>query len=209
VNSPEQHLVAMEFDRAYPALQSLTPRSLVIRSLDECAGAGKQLGYPVFVKGAVKSYKEVGWAACVAEDEAGLRALAEKLLAREPRSRGRVIVRELVRFRSIDSDFSGFPIGREYRVFVYGEAVIACGFYWDDYTGAVPLAPVEEKTVRELAKEAARRLAVPFLAVDVGQLESGDWIVVEVGDGQFSGLSHVPVLEFWGKLKDIQLPSQA
>jgi hypothetical protein len=50
--------------------------------------------------------------------------------------------------------------------------------------------------------KAAARLNVPFIAVDVGQLESGDWIVIETGDAQFCGLSHVPVLELWGKIKD-------
>jgi len=41
------------------------------------------------------------------------------------------------------------------------------------------------------------------MIVDVGQLESGEWIVIEVGDGQFAGLSQVSVLELWSKLKDI------
>jgi hypothetical protein len=41
--------------------------------------------------------------------------------------------------------------------------------------------------------------------VDIGQLETGDWIVIEVGDAQFCGLSHVPVLELWSKIKDFCL----
>jgi hypothetical protein len=44
---------------------------------------------------------------------------------------------------------------------------------------------------------------VPFIIVDVGQLDDGQWIVIEAGDAQFAGLSRIPVLELWGKIKDI------
>jgi hypothetical protein len=56
-----------------------------------------------------------------------------------------------------------------------------------------------------LAIEAARRVGTPFIAVDVGQLENGDWIVIEISDGQFAGLSHVTVLELWSKLADLSV----
>lgn len=41
-----------------------------------------------------------------------------------------------------------------------------------------------------------------YPSVDVGQLDTGDWIVIEIGDGQFSGLSQIPVLNLWSKIKD-------
>ncbi|MHC0064411.1 ATP-grasp domain-containing protein [Nostoc sp. UIC 10890] len=50
---------------------------------------------------------------------------------------------------------------------------------------------------------ASERLGVPYIAIDIGQLESGEWIVIETADAQFAGLSHIPALELWNKLKDI------
>jgi hypothetical protein len=38
------------------------------------------------------------------------------------------------------------------------------------------------------------------MAVDVGQLESGAWIVIETGDLQYSGLTQMAPFEFWARL---------
>ena len=114
-NSPEQHLVALEFDRAYPRLRGLTPESLVLRDPQEWQRAGTQLGYPVFVRGTARSRKAAGWKACVAENPDELRALVQGLFALPYRSRGRVIVRRLVPLRHTRRSDQGFPLGREYR----------------------------------------------------------------------------------------------
>jgi hypothetical protein len=55
----------------------------------------------------------------------------------------------------------------------------------------------------DLAREAARRLEVPYVAVDVGQLEGGSWIVIETGDPQFSGVSTIPLLRLWHIISSI------
>lgn len=47
----------------------------------------------------------------------------------------------------------------------------------------------EEQTVLALATGAAERVGTPYIAVDVGQTEGGEWIVIETGDAQFSGVS--------------------
>ena len=205
LNTPAQYQTAMEFDRFYPLLGQLTPASRVVHSIDDCATIGAELGFPVFVKGAVKSNKEQGWQACVADNEAALATLTQQLLARPARSRGRVIVRKLVMLRHAQQTPDGFPLGREYRVFVYQQRILAFGYYWDEHADPYPLLPADDDAIRGLAIEAARRVGVSFLAVDIGQLEPGEWSVIEVGDAQFSGLSHVPVLELWSKVKDITL----
>ena len=57
--------------------------------------------------------------------------------------------------------------------------------------------------VLALAGKAARRMDVPFLAVDIGQLEDGRWIVIETGDAQFSSVSQIPLLPLWHKISQI------
>jgi len=207
VNTPEQYQSAMEFDRFYPLLGDLTPTSRVVTEPRQLAAAAEALGFPLFVKGAVKSNKEQGWRACVAEDMAQLSTIAEGLFRQARRSRGRVILRRLARLRMIASDYQAFPLGREYRAFVHQGRVLACGFYWDEHADSARLTADEERAIHALACEAARRVGTPFIAVDIGQQEDGRWIVIEVGDGQFSGLSHVPVLELWGQLHDIAAPT--
>lgn len=203
LNDPEQHLGAQEFDRAYARLTGLTPLSVTIMSEDECARAVETLGLPVFVKGAIQSRKSRGWRACVAESLDELRVLCGHLLTLENRSRGRVIVRQLVPLRHSRISSGGFPLGREYRVFLYGAQTLGIGYYWEGEDALKRLTPLEQKAVLELAIEAAARVGTPYVAVDVGQVESGEWIVIETGDAQFSGVSQTPLLPLWNRLSQI------
>lgn len=204
-NTPEQHQIAMEFVRFYPLLQGVTPKSIIVESIDEIASAMKALDFPVFVKGSVKSNKDDGWSAVVAHNMDALNTIVQTLFSREHRSRGRVIIRELAELKQIALDPNGFPIGREYRAFVYNGGVLAYGFYWDEYDDSAELSGTEKKAFITLLQDVAKRVDVPFLSVDIGQLVDGRWIVIEIGDGQFSGLSSIPVLELWSKIKDLTL----
>lgn len=205
LNGPDEHLDAQEFDRAYPRLAGITPESLVVTSEDECAEAAARLGLPVFVKGAVQSRKSRGWRACVAETADELRLLVRHLLDLEERSRGRVVVRKLARLRHTRVSAQGFPLGREYRVFLLRGEVLGLGYYWEGADPLAALAPDEERSVLFLAEEAARRVGTSYVAVDVGQAEGGEWLVIETGDAQFSGVSQVPLLALWGRLARIGL----
>ena len=201
LNSPEQHLTAQEFDRASTRYSiGLTPASVIITSDEaECTDAAAQLGLPVFVKGAVQSRKSRGWKACVAETAAELRLLCRHLLELDNRSRGRVVVRKLMKLRHSRTSAEGVPFGREYRVFLYSSEVLGYGYYWDD-DPLKSLSMDEEVAVLKMASEAARRVATPYIAVDIGQTEDGAWIVIETGDAQFSGVSQVPLLPLRNKL---------
>lgn len=127
LNDPAQFRRATELDQFYPLLHNLTPRSVVVQSADECPVATASLGYPVFVKGLVKSQKQEGWTACVAHGDVELRALVAAVLAQPYRSHGKVVVRQLVRLRHSRISQDGFPFGREYRVFLYHGQPLAHG----------------------------------------------------------------------------------
>lgn len=206
LNTPEQHRRAQEFDAAYPFLEGITPRSITVNALVDCKRAGSNVGYPVFVKGAVQSRKARGWKACVAENEDELLALCSTLFELEQRSRGRVVIRELVKLRHI-REHNGFPLGREYRVFLLNGNVIAKGYYWEGEDELSALSPAECDAIELLAQEAAKRLNVTYLSIDIGQTEDGDWIVIETGDPQFSGLSQINPLELWARLRNTLSPT--
>ena len=199
INAPDEHLRAQEFDLAYPYLEGLTPRSLTLYSPADCASAAREIGFPMFLKGAVQSRKARGWRACVAHNEAELNELAAHLWNLENRSRGRVIARELVRLRHARKHHD-FPLGREYRVFILRDEILSLGYYWPGADPLATLGPNENSAVRALALQAAKRLQVPYLAVDIGQLEDNSWTIIEVGDAQFAGLSCNSPLPLWNGL---------
>ncbi|MFB2836451.1 ATP-grasp domain-containing protein [Aerosakkonemataceae cyanobacterium BLCC-F167] len=200
LNTPEEHLTVQEFDRAYPKILNLTPESMTITDLAQCQEVVSKLGLPLFVKGTVQSRKARGWKACVANTLAELEILSQQLLNLENRSRGRIIARKLVKLRHVRSTPEGFPLGREYRVFVYQQKVIGCGYYWEGEDPLKKLSTSEESKVIELALNAAKRLEVPYSAIDIGQLEDEKWIVIETGDPQFSGVSQIPLLQLWNEI---------
>lgn len=203
INDPVQHQTALEFDRYYPLLGDLTPQSKIVTSTDDCAAAAEKLGFPVFVRGAVKSNKTLGWDACVAANPDELVYIVEQILSMPHRARGKAIIRQLVKLRSRSMMPGDFPRSREYRVFVYRQQVFAFGYYWDEFDDEFELTALDRSHLIELAIEVATRVNVPYVIVDIGQLETGDWIAIEVGDAQFAGMSHVSVMELWSQLATI------
>jgi len=200
VNAPAEHRQAQELDLALPRLAELTPRSVVVRDESDCDRALAEVGLPAFIKGAVQSVKARGWSACVANTADELRELVRQTLRRTGRSRGRAIVRQLVPLRHARHTHLGFPMGREYRVFLLHGQIVSLGYYWDADDPLAPLTPDEEATVRTLATTAAARMGTPWIAVDVGQTTAGEWLVIETGDAQFSGLSCIDPLPHWHRL---------
>ncbi len=88
---------------------------------------------------------------------------------------------------------------------LYSLHVLGYGYYWEGDDPLKTLSPQEERFVLELSVMAARRIGTPFIAVDVGQLEDGNWIVIETGDAQFSGVSQTPLLPLWNAISRIVL----
>lgn len=201
LNTPQQHQRAMEFDAFYPLLHDLTPQSVVLTDLTELSHIPDLVPFPLFLKGIVKSQKEAGWKACVATTPEELAQIATRLLQRQGGSRGRIVVREVVSLRHTRMSPEGFPLGREFRVFLSHQQVLTYGYYWEGQDSLSQLSSGEEHAMLTLAKRAAERLHVPYLAVDVGQVTSGDWVIIEVGDAQFSGLSQVSPFRLWNALQ--------
>jgi len=200
-NTLDEHLNAQEFDRAYDRLGNLTPASRVVSTAAEARVAASEIGYPVFLKGVVQSRKSRGWKACVAADADELDVLVGALLSLENRSRGRIAVRQLVSLRHERVSAQGFPLGREFRAILWHGVIVGMGYYWEGDDPLKSLSSNEEREVRALAIEAARRLETPYVAIDIGQTTDGDWIVIESGDAQFSGVSQIPLFGLWHNLR--------
>lgn len=195
VNNPEESLRSQRLDEAYPHLVKTPPT----RWADSLAGveqAAAAIGYPVFVKGRTRSKKAKGWKQCVADNPTELVPLATAILG----AGDLVVIPQCVALRHERKTEEGFPLGREFRVLLYGDQVLTIGYYWDGPDPLENLADAERAEIIRLAREVAIRIRVPFLVVDIGQQENGEWIVVESGDAQFAGLSQINPLSLWSAL---------
>lgn len=135
INTPEQHTLATEFDKFYPLISDLTPKSIMIESVNQLEYSMKEVKFPVFVKGVAKSNKDKGWEAVTANNLNELESLIQQTFENSFRARGKVIIRELVKLKTVATDPNGFPIGREYRAFVYQQDMLEMGFYWPTFRG--------------------------------------------------------------------------
>jgi hypothetical protein len=74
------------------------------------------------------------------------------------------------------------PLTLEYRLFFLDGRPLLCAEYWEegDYRGEGP--PVERFAAL------AAKVKCRFFTMDVARRRGGDWIVVELGDGQVAGM---------------------
>jgi hypothetical protein len=141
----------------------------------------------VIVKDFVKSEKHHWADACyisaASDTEQALRIVQRFLALRGDDLQGGLVFRKFTSFRSIGTHpKSGMPLTEEFRAFVLDGKVLTCMNYWDEveYPGVLPdfqaLLPAVASTPSR------------FFTVDFARLENGEWMIVELGDGQVAGL---------------------
>jgi hypothetical protein len=96
-------------------------------------------------------------------------------------------------------------ITQEFRVFVCFKQIVSSGFYWTSHLGDIPEVPLIEQAAYDLVYEVIKRVGdqANFYTVDVAQTAKGDWIVIELNDGQMAGLSENKPDNFYNMLSRI------
>lgn len=120
-----------------------------------------------------------------------------------------LIIREYVPLETFELGLNEVPITNEWRLFFYREQLLAYGYYWaliDD------LRPVEAATPDFLAQGIPFAQTVAailsehtnFFVLDIAKTAAGEWKVVEVNDGQQSGLNgFVPAETLYRALAEV------
>jgi hypothetical protein len=176
-------------------LEDLSARTVILRSPADL-GEAADLGFPLFIKGGVKSAKEQGLAACLAVDSTALRVRAHAAWGREQI----LVAREFLPLRQSGVTRMDFPLAREYRATFLDADALGFQYYWGGADPEGALTAFERESALTLAKTAASRLEARALVVDVAEREDGSWCVVEVGDAGHTGLAHVPPHRYWTTL---------
>lgn len=202
VNSPAEYVRCHSLAAAYPHIRGLTPESVIVRDVGAVAEAAWRLGFPLFIKGAVQSRKDLGWKACLAHSISEAEQSVSALLDNYAYSEGAAILRKLVPLRHQFRRADGFPMAREFRVILHQDTPIGIGHYWPEEDPFSELTDAERSAVCELAVKASQQLRVPYLAIDIAQLENGTWTVIETGDPQTSGLAKIDVAECFSRLAE-------
>ena len=191
VNSYREHSYIADFSY-YFDIEDLTPKTYF--NLDQIPEGG-----PYVVKGATNSRKFDWNKMMFAKNRRQAIDIACDLRKDSMIQYQDIIVREFVPLVKIEEGLNGLPMSNEWRFFCYKDTILSYGFYWTiaEFEGAFS----QEAT--NLVQEVIKRVSgqVNFFVVDVAQKETGEWVVIELNDGQMSGLSDNDPETLYGSLK--------
>lgn len=184
INSHRQHQWIANFDW-YEWLKDFTPESCYERDFYRWKYEG-----PFVLKGATNSRKHQWKTHMYAETRRDASRVAGRLANDSLIGQQGIVYRRYVPLKRIETcEISGLPLVNEWRLFYYKETLLSKGFYWTNCQ--YPERATFTSEALELASKCAEICAehTNFFVLDVAETESGEWILVEVNDGQMSGLS--------------------
>jgi hypothetical protein len=193
INTPEQYRHCHYLPESCTIIEGFTPQSVW---LEKATGFGlegimetlRPLGdKPVIVKDFVKSQKHYWNEACYIPSAANREAV-ERVVNRFLDLQGdslneSLVFREFIEFEPVGvHSRSGMPLSRELRVFVLDGEPLFSTRYWEegDYDDTLPAV--------DSFRDVMRAVRSRFFTMDVAKRLTGAWMIVELGDGQVSGL---------------------
>lgn len=190
INSPRQHSYIANFDYYEDIREYTFPTWFTLQDIPQHLRDGAFV-----VKGRTNSRK-LQWATHMFAENFRAAVNLCSDLANDPfiGPQG-LIIRQYVPLETMEVGINGTPITNEWRLFFYKDTLLAYGYYWaiiDDLNLVEKARPNFEAEGIPLARLVAGRLKehANFIVVDIARKATGEWAVVEVNDGQQSGLNY-------------------
>ena len=208
INSPAEYKNCHYLSECYKFIENHTPETVFVKvdehfNLDQIYRAVSVFGdKPLVLKDYVKSRKHEWHEACFipkASDKEKLKKTVEKFLELQGEDLNEGLAfREFVNFRPLTNHSkSGMPLTKEFRLFFLNGKEIFSSEYWEE--GEYQDFEIPHEFFGEIGKGVESN----FFTMDVAQKENGDWLIVELGDGQVSGLPEkANVKQFYESLFD-------
>lgn len=199
INTFRQHCYIADLWNWVGDLEGLTPRTWNrIEDVPDDA-------YPVVLKGSENSRKFQWDTSMFARDRAAALDVYYRLQEDGLLQHQNIMVRQYVPLRKFMQGFRGLPIGNEWRVFACDGEILSWGYYWSNYWDDLTVKPVIADAALELVREVLRRVGrnARFLAIDVAEMASGGWTLIELNDGQMAGTSMNDLDTLYGRLSQV------
>lgn len=200
INSYNQHLFVADMKNWYPILEEYTPMTWF--TLAEVPyGSG-----PFVLKGATNSKKNQFFTHMFAKDKREAIEVFGRLSDDGFVGYQSIYIRQYARLRKLCAPITSNspPVSEEYRFFVLDGRILCGGFYWSEYLDAIPekeqigINQVPLNFLQEVVDLVAPHIR--FFVLDVARRFDDHWIVIELNDGQQSGLSSISLAELYAPL---------
>ncbi len=190
INNAQEYRHCHYLPESYERIKSYTPKSNWTTDLEIDKILNKTFEFaenPIIVKDYVKSEKHNWEEACFipkASDIEKVKSVVDKFIELRGDSMNEGLVfRQFEELEFLtEHSKSGMPLTKEFRVFFANGAIVSVFDYWDEgeYGDTKP----------ELDKfvEIANNIESNFFTMDIAKKKNGDWIIMELGDGQVAGL---------------------
>ena len=192
INRYSQHKFIADY-KYYNILKDYMPRSWTDHNIS-MARPNQQF----IVKGATNS-KKTSWSTLFAPSRKDALILASELKKDSLIGTQEIIYKEYVELESFDTDYTGIPVANEWRFFLYQNTILTYGYYWSNFPEINPDVP---GVVMDLANKLKYIVDqhVNFYVLDIAKTAKGDAILIEINDGQMSGLSNCSADELYKNL---------
>jgi hypothetical protein len=206
INTPDEYVNTHYLPNWYKYFEELTPKTTWSKSIpnkEEIINMLRDFDEEqIIVKDYVKSRKHEWYESCYIENT---KETEKALLVVENFIKGQgeylnqgVVFRKFVELEPIGfHEKSGMPISNEIRLFIYNYKVVCTIGYWNgNNMNEYP------KFVDDII-EKLKNIKSNFFTVDIAKKSNGEWIVMELGDGQVSGLQEYDTKSFYTNLMKV------
>lgn len=203
INTPEEYERYHLFPGWYEDFKDDTPKSVWEEqgSVESALLLTRGLEGSCIVKDFVKSRKHEWYDACFINniaDKANAKRIIKNFVERQDSNLvGGVVLRHFEKLKSVGfHEKSGMPISEEYRVFVFAGRIMIIDNYWQE-NQKISFSSEEYRWIEASVK----KLKSNFVTMDLARCEDGRLIIMELGDGQVSGLQQIKPAHFYKALK--------
>lgn len=184
INSYRAHRYIADLANWYNELQGLTPKTWFwLKDIDEPG--------PYVLKGETNSKRQKWSTHMYAADLRAAGEVYNRLQEDSFIGSQSIYIRKYIELSKLGEQVTGMPISEEYRFFICDGQILSGAFYWSSCIEDIAEIPDYRNAPKDFIQEAVSRIGnrARYYAMDVARTATGSWIVVELNDGQMSGLS--------------------
>ena len=204
INSPEEYNHYHLLPHWYHEFEEDTAKSAWTDTPDVNAALSLLHSFDgsVMIKDYVKSRKHEWYDACFIPDVTDMEnanTVISNFVSRQAESIvGGIVIREFLNLNSIGyHTISAMPISEEYRAFILAGNILAIDNYWNENeANALTFSQADLDWLTAQIK----KIHSNFVTMDFARKSDGSLVIMELGDGQVSGLQQISPAKFYSEI---------